>query len=59
MRLIRQALAAEQPELAPLLAELTQKSFRRPKTEEEHRARFHQTFRLVFPSLRSTDQFTM
>ena len=42
------ALAAEKPELAPLLDELTQKSFRRPKTEEEHRARFHQTFRLYF-----------
>lgn len=44
----QQALAAERPELAPLLDELTEKSFKKPKTEEEHRARFHQTFRLYF-----------
>ena len=44
----QQALAAERPELAPLLDELTEKSFKQPKTEEEHRARFHQTFRLYF-----------
>ena len=44
----QQALAAERPELAPLLDELTEKSFKKPKSEEEHRARFHQTFRLYF-----------
>ncbi len=44
----QQALAAAKPELASLLDELTQRSFKKPKTEEEHRARFHQTFRLYF-----------
>ena len=44
----QKALASERPELASLLDELTQKNLNQPKTEEEHRARFHQTFRLYF-----------
>lgn len=42
------ALAAARPELAALLDQLTQRAFRQPKTDEEHRARFRQTFRLYF-----------
>ena len=44
----QKALASTNPELAPLLGELNQRKFKEPKTDEEHRARFHQTFRLYF-----------
>lgn len=42
------AVAAANPELASLMSQLNQRKLQEPKSDEEHRARFHRTFRLYF-----------